>query len=142
MLLLEPRILLLDEPTKGLDAEFKPVLAEILQRLLGQGVTVIMVSHDIEFCAKYAHRCAMLFNGAIVTEGIPRTFFAGHSFYTTSASRMARHLLPDAVTAEDVIAACGGNMPQLPELPPDDDYHDDNNPSHYKTAGKPPAQLP
>ena len=142
VLLLEPRILLLDEPTKGLDAEFKPVLAEILQRLLGRGVTVIMVSHDIEFCAKYAHRCAMLFNGAIVTEGISRTFFAGHSFYTTSASRMARHLLPDAVTAEDVIAACGGNMPQLPELPLDGGYHDDNSPSHYKTAGNAPAQLP
>ena len=60
VLLLEPKILLLDEPTKGLDAEFKQVLAQILYNLLQKGVTVLMVSHDIEFCAKYAHRCKRL----------------------------------------------------------------------------------
>jgi len=112
VLLLEPRILLLDEPTKGLDAEFKQAFAEILQSLLNRGVTVVMVSHDIEFCAKYAHRCAMFFDGGIVTEDGPRAFFSGNSFYTTAANRMARHLLPGAVTAEDVIAACGGEPPR------------------------------
>ncbi|UQT49420.1 energy-coupling factor ABC transporter ATP-binding protein [Flavonifractor plautii] len=59
VLLLGPEILLMDEPTKGLDAEFKQVFAEILQSLLRQGVTLLMVSHDIEFCARYAHRCAL-----------------------------------------------------------------------------------
>ncbi len=59
MLLLNPEILLLDEPTKGLDAEFKQVFAEILQILLRRGTAVLMVSHDIEFCARYAHRCAL-----------------------------------------------------------------------------------
>lgn len=43
----------------------------------------------------------------------PQPFFAGKSFYTTSANRMARHLLPNAVTAEDVIAACGGVLPEM-----------------------------
>ena len=113
VLLLEPEILLLDEPTKGMDAEFKQVFAIILKRLLVKGVTVIMVSHDIEFCAEYAHRCALFFDGGIVTEGTPREFFSGNSFYTTAANRMARHLLPEAVTAEDIIAACGGKI--LPE---------------------------
>src|SRR5699024_3545200 len=47
VLLLRPEILLLDEPTKGLDAEFKVCLAEILQVLLAQGVTIVMVSHDL-----------------------------------------------------------------------------------------------
>ena len=75
-----------------------------------------MVSHDIEFCARYAHRCALFFDGGIVTEAPPRTFFSGNSFYTTSANRMARGLLPGAVTAEDVIAACGGEVPAGPEL--------------------------
>ena len=131
VLLLEPRILLLDEPTKGLDAEFKQVFAEILESLLRRGVTVVMVSHDIEFCAKYAHRCAMFFDGSIVTEDMPRAFFSGNSFYTTSASRMARHLLPDAVTAEDVIAACGGTVP-APQALPEDDPDD-----RFLTAGKP-----
>ena len=117
ILLLEPDILLLDEPTKGLDAGFKQTLAEILQRLLRRGVPVLMVSHDIEFCARYAHRCALFFDGTIVTEGPPRAFFSGNSFYTTAANRMARARLPGAVTAEEVIAACGGALPPEPELP-------------------------
>ena len=117
VLLLKPKILLLDEPTKGLDAEFKETFAEILAGLRHRGVTVVMVSHDIEFCAKYACRCAMFFDGGIVTENAPRAFFAGNSFYTTAANRMARHLLPNAVTAEDVITACGGCVPPRPKLP-------------------------
>ncbi len=119
VLLLDPDILLLDEPTKGLDAEFKQVFAEILQTLLNRGVTVVMVSHDVEFCARYAHRCALFFDGSVVTEGSPRAFFSGNSFYTTAANRMARSLLPEAVTAEDVITACGGVLPLAPELPED-----------------------
>ena len=119
VLLLNPEILLLDEPTKGLDAEFKQVFAEILQILLRRGTAVLMVSHDIEFCARYAHRCALFFDGGIVTEGTPRNFFSGNSFYTTAANRMARQLLPRAVTVEDVIAACGGQVPPAPALPED-----------------------
>ena len=49
LLLLDPEVLLLDEPTKGLDAGFKQVLAQILRSLSDQGVTILMVSHDIEF---------------------------------------------------------------------------------------------
>lgn len=120
VLLLDPEILLLDEPTKGLDAEFKEVLAEILQTLLARGATILMVSHDVEFCARYAHRCALFFDGGIVTEGSPRDFFSGNSFYTTSANRMARSLLPDAVTPEEVIAACGGSLPPGPNLRSED----------------------
>ena len=61
------------------------------------GVTVLMVSHDVEFCARYAHRCALFFDGSIVRRrATPRAFFAGNSFYTTSADRMARGLLPPA----------------------------------------------
>ena len=119
VLLREPEVLLLDEPTKGLDAEFKRVFARIIKRLCARGVCVIMVSHDAEFCASYASRCAMFFDGAIVAEGTPREFFSSGSFYTTSASRMARGLLPGAITPEDVIAACGGEIPPEPDLPAD-----------------------
>ena len=121
VLLREPEVLLLDEPTKGLDAEFKRVFARIIKRLCSRGVCVIMVSHDAEFCASYASRCAMFFDGAIVAEGTPREFFSSGSFYTTSASRMARGLLPGAITPEDVIAACGGEVPPEPDLPADGD---------------------
>ena len=117
VLLSEPDILLLDEPTKGLDAACKREIAAILQELQRGGMTLLMVSHDIEFCAQYARRCALLFDGAIVAEGTPRAFFAGSSFYTTAANRMARGLLPEAVTVEDLIAACGGQSPAPPEPP-------------------------
>ncbi|MGI6203811.1 MAG: ECF transporter S component [Anaerovoracaceae bacterium] len=102
VLLTEPDILLLDEPTKGIDNEFKAKLAGVLSRLACAGMTVIIVSHDIEFCAQYADRCGMFFNGQITAEGSPREFFSGNSFYTTSANRMSRHVFINAVTAADV----------------------------------------
>ncbi len=106
ILLLDPKIILLDEPTKGLDAFFKERLAKILNKLLQKKVTIVMVSHDVEFCAKHAHKCALFFDGHIVTENLTRTFFAGNSFYTTAANRIARHLSPDAVIVEDVVELC------------------------------------
>ncbi len=112
VLLTDPDILLLDEPTKGFDAEFKVNFAAILGKLNAQGVTILMVSHDVTFCAEYAHRCGMFFDGHIVAEGTPSEFFSGNSFYTTPANRMARHLLPKAVTIADVIASCGGEIKQ------------------------------
>ena len=69
-----------------------------------------MVSHDVAFCAEYAHRCGMFFDGNLVAEGTPREFFSGNNFYTTSANRMARHLIPDAVTVDEIIACCGGEI--------------------------------
>ena len=127
VLLTSPDILLLDEPTKGFDAEFKVTFADIIDKLTKQGVTVLMVSHDVPFCAEYAHRCGMFFDGNIVAEGTPREFFSGNSFYTTPANRMARHLIPNAVTVEDIVTACGGTVTKseteaeilpLPEPPP------------------------
>ncbi len=111
VLLTAPDILLLDEPTKGFDAEFKVAFARILKKLLNQGVTILMVSHDVTFCAEYAHRCGLFFDGNIVADGTPREFFSGNSFYTTAANRMARHLLPEAVTVSDIITCCGGTVP-------------------------------
>ncbi|MDR6881684.1 energy-coupling factor transporter ATPase [Bacillus sp. 3255] len=114
ILLTEPDILLLDEPTKGLDNEYKRKLGEMLKSLKHAGTTIIMVSHDVEFCASYADTCAMFFDGKVVSEGTPKEFFTGNSFYTTAASRMARHLIPSAVTVEDVINALGGTVPDPP----------------------------
>ena len=103
VLLTEPRLLLLDEPTKGIDSFFKEKLADILCRLTRQGITIVMVSHDVEFCARYAHQVAMFFDGQILTVDTPRRFFGNNSFYTTAANRMSRHVFSRAVTAEDVI---------------------------------------
>ena len=106
LLLLEPKILLLDEPTKGLDPFFKRTLAGIFRRLCGQGVTILMVTHDIEFCAAYADRCAMFFDGEIVSCDAPKAFFAGNNFYTTSANRLAGAWFPEAITWEEVAGKC------------------------------------
>lgn len=110
VLLTKPEILLLDESTKGLDSRFKSELAQIIRGLTACGVTVIMVSHDIEFCAEYADECALFFNGSIVAQGRAREFFAGNSFYTTAASRMTRGLFEGAVTNKDVIELCRKNL--------------------------------
>lgn len=103
VLLTNPRLLLLDEPTKGIDSFFKETFAEILADLKKQGITIVMVSHDVEFCARYADIVSMFFDGQVLTTDTPRRFFGANSFYTTAAHRMSRHVFEGAVTAEDVI---------------------------------------
>lgn len=102
VLLTHPRLLLLDEPTKGLDVGFKAHFAQIIAGLKEQGITVVMVSHDVEFCAKHADLVSFFFNGQIMATERPRRFFGANSFYTTAANRMSRGIFRDAVTAENV----------------------------------------
>ncbi|RDC46225.1 hypothetical protein C1850_02705 [Adlercreutzia equolifaciens subsp. celatus] len=106
VLLSEPRLLLLDEPTKGLDAFFKDKLARLLRSLTARGTTVLMVSHDVEFCASYADWCALFFDGNVVTTNPPRQFFASNSFYTTAANRISRGFFENVVTVEEVVELC------------------------------------
>ena len=106
VLLTKPDILLLDEPTKGLDNEYKTEFAKIINKLSDSGKTIIMVSHDVEFCAEFTHRCALFFDGNIVAENVPYRFFKGNSFYTTAANRMSRGIIEGAITASDIIEAC------------------------------------
>ncbi len=117
VLLAKPEILLLDEPTKGMDAASKRELAAILDALLQEGMSVILVSHDVEFCAEFADCCRMLFDGGFVAEGAPQDFFAGNSFYTTSANRIARSRLPQLVCCTELLTVCGIEE-KKPTLPP------------------------
>ena len=103
---MEPKILLLDEPTKGLDAHAKQELAGVLHHLQVTGLTIVMVTHDIEFSAKYSSRCALFFDGNLVSEGPPQSFYSGNNFYTTAAHRMSRGIFRDAITCEDVVTLC------------------------------------
>lgn len=116
VLLLEPDILLLDEPTKGLDPDFKEKLAGILTRLIEGGMTIVMASHDIEFCCRHADRCAMVFDGKVISCGAPRRFFSGNSFYTTAANRMSRHIFENAVNVEDLIRLVKNNLGEGPKV--------------------------
>ncbi len=109
VLLLEPKILLLDEPSNGLDAWAKIGLSKILHTLKMKGITILMVTHDLEFAAGISDRCAMFFNHGVFAEGTPEEFFCGNNFYTTAANRISRHMYKNAYTCEDVIALCRMN---------------------------------
>ena len=109
VLLTEPRLLLLDEPTKGIDSFFKETFAGILAELKARGITIVMVSHDVEFCARYADMVSMFFDGQFLTTDTPQRFFGSNSFYTTAANRMSRHVFTHAVTAENVIELVRAN---------------------------------
>ena len=101
-----PRLLLLDEPTKGVDAHARQQLLDVLKALKKQGMTILIVTHDVEFAALCADRCAMLFRGQIVSAGAPTEFFCENSFYTTAVSRMTRGHYERAVTVEQAAALC------------------------------------
>ena len=110
VMLLNPKIILLDEPTKGLDAYCKEEIGKMLMKLRDMGVTIVIVSHDIEFSARYSDRCAMFFDGSIVSEGTPKEFFLGNNFYTTVSNRIARNIFEDTLIYEDVVSLCKKNI--------------------------------
>ncbi len=103
LLLSDPAILLLDEPTKGIDALAKRSLGELLVSLREAGKSILLVTHDIEFAARYSDRCAFFFDGALFGEDGARAFFRENGTYTTAASRIARDLFPDAILPEEVV---------------------------------------
>lgn len=103
ILLCDRDIYFFDEPTKGMDAEFKETFADIISRLKSKGRTVVLISHDIEFCAKNTELCAMLFDKNISAVSPTAEFFNGNRFYTTAANKISNGYIDGAVTDEDVI---------------------------------------
>lgn len=102
LLLTKPKILLLDEPSKGLDPQAKAALGETLRELSAQGKTVLLATHDLEFAAKYADSCGLFFDGRVHSHAQTTEFFSRNRFYTTDASRIARNVFPEAVTADEL----------------------------------------
>ena len=100
ILLSNPDLILLDEPTKGLDSFAKKVLGEFLSSL---GLTLLIVTHDLEFAAAYSDRCGLLFDGEITSESYTKPFFLGNNFYTTPVVKMTRGIVDGAVTVDDII---------------------------------------
>ena len=103
ILLLEPKVIILDEPTKGIDNIYKNKLIDILIMLKSQGKTIIIVTHDIEFAAQISDRCGMFFDGNIVSLGKPKEFFSENNFYTTAASKISRGIFKNNVTCSEVV---------------------------------------
>lgn len=109
VILTEPDVILLDEPTKGLDPFAKEELGTVFQEWTACGKSLVLVTHDIEFSAQYADRCAFLFDGGVVSQGEPEMFFSTNQFYTTAACKMSRGILDSAITGEEVIRRASGD---------------------------------
>jgi len=105
----KPRLLLMDEPTKGVDAHSRRGLIRVLRELRDRGMTIVMVTHDVEFAAEIADRCAMFFRGEVTSVDVPRSFFAANHFYTTAINRMTRDYYDDCITLEDAVKICRAN---------------------------------
>ncbi len=104
VLISKPKILLLDEPTKGVDAYSKLSLSKILQEIKSDGVTIITVTHDVEFASIVADRCGLFFDGEVLSSLVPQEFFSKNNFYTTASSRISRDKFANAVTVDDVVS--------------------------------------
>lgn len=95
-------IILMDEPSKGMDAVSKSSLADIIRNMSGAGKTIIIVSHDIEFVAECTDRCGMLFDGMIVSENSTREFLLNNNYYTTPVVRLTKGIIDNCVLISDV----------------------------------------
>ena len=126
LLMYDPDILLMDEPTKGMDNGFKSEFNTMLQELKKKGKTIVIVSHDIEFCAVAGDRIALLFDGEIAGAGGVREYFLGNNFFTTAAARIAYGIIPGAVTVSDILSAYGMNDGMVSD--------DDNDPDIMKSG--------
>ncbi len=102
----KPQLLLLDEPTKGLDAAARREVGIRLRALADEGVSVLMVTHDIELAAAVSDRCGLLFRGELLALDRTREFFHGNRFYTTAAARLSQNLFADVLTAEELAERC------------------------------------
>ncbi len=109
ILLSEPDILCLDEPTKGIDGKGKSEIIKILRKLADKGLCIITVTHDADFAAEISDRCMMLFHGEITSSGTSREFFSKNKFYTTYTARASEHIFKNAVTVTDVVSLCKMN---------------------------------
>lgn len=102
ILLADPKIIVLDECTKGMDSFAKKALGDILLDLKNEGRTILLVTHDLEFAAQYCDRCGLLFDGKIVAEDNAVEFFSHNRFYTTAVARLTRGFFSGAVTSTAV----------------------------------------
>ena len=110
VLMTKPKLLLLDEPTKGLDAHTRNIFTDILRKLKEQDVTVVIVTHDIEFASGIADRCAMLFRGQVASVSPAADFFPDSSYYTSAASRMSRGYYDRVINTEQLKKLCLMNI--------------------------------
>lgn len=101
-LITKPEVLLLDEPTKGLDPATKLLVGHVLQQAHTAGLTIIMASHDMDFCAEFADACTFMFDGRLNQPQPTRQFFTENFLSTTAVNRLVRQQVPSALFSQDV----------------------------------------
>ena len=84
-------------------------MASIIKKLCEEGKTVITVTHDVEFAAMTADRCAMFFSGEAVSVGETNSFFTENNFYTTAAYRMTQGYFDNTILCDQVVQLCIAN---------------------------------
>ena len=99
ILLADPKMIVLDECTKGMDSFAKKALGDVLASLKAEGRTILLVTHDLEFAAENCERCGLLFDGKVAAEDNAVRFFSHNRFYTTAAARLTRGFFSGAVTS-------------------------------------------
>jgi energy-coupling factor transport system ATP-binding protein len=101
----DPRVLLLDEPTRGMDAVRKRDLAALLSRLREEGRTILLATHDVELVAQVATRVVLLGDGRVVADGGSRAVLSGSLTFATQVNR----LYGDGfLTVDDVVGGLQG----------------------------------
>jgi len=97
-------VLLLGEPTRGMDAQRKRALGALLMRLRREGVTILLATHDVELVAAIATRVVLLGDGRVVADGGPRSVLSGSLTFATQVNK----LYGDGfLTVEDVLRGLG-----------------------------------
>jgi len=101
-LVTRPSILLLDEPTRGLDYANKSTLVNILKRWQAQGAVIVMVTHDVELVATCADRVALMAEGEIVLDGPVRQVLSESAIFSSQINKLFGS--PSLLTVDDVLA--------------------------------------
>ena len=107
LLLTEPDIMLMDEPVKGMDISAKNETGRMIRSLADSGKCIVIASHDMDFCARFSDRCAMLFDGQVIGADEVHSFFCSNHFYTTNARRLTEGIIDNCVNQEDIYSAFG-----------------------------------
>lgn len=98
VLVTRPRLIILDEPTRGVDFRLKADLGKFLQKEAEKGSTVIVVTHDVEFAAEFAAKVAMMFSGRIVSDGEKHEVLGKSIFYSPQIGKMCMGICEGILT--------------------------------------------
>lgn len=103
VLVTKPTVLLLDEPTRGLDYELKVQMGELMKALAREGTAILVVTHDIEFIAEYADEVVLMDQGTVIQQGTPMAMLANAAFYSPQVSRLFHNFAWNVVRVDQGI---------------------------------------